>query len=266
MILSTKKAAFLGRALTLVLGIVPVAQAHQTQDFRPYIVGGVEAQVGEFPFMVSLQSSSHFCGGSLIAPTWVLTAAHCVRGSAPRKIVIGAHDLKDAALAEEHTIKRVISHPNYNPRTTNYDFALIELNKPSAMPVVTLGNQDLNAMNGLESMLTVAGWGALQEGGWNLPTKLQKVDVPFVSREVCNQAYSGRITDQMICAGYPGGGKDSCQGDSGGPIVAYENNQAVLVGVVSWGQGCARPKFFGVYSNVAQAHAWIESFLTPTAE
>lgn len=265
MILS-KKVAFVGYALTFVLGTAPLAQARNNQELKPFIVGGVEATVGEFPYMVSLQNSSHFCGGSLIAPTWVLTAAHCVRGSTPRKVVIGAHDLKDAAQAEEHTVKRVVSHPSYNARTTNYDFALLELNTPSAMPVVALGTQDLNAMESLETMLTVAGWGALREGGWALPSKLQKVDVPFVSRETCNAAYSGRITDQMFCAGYPGGGKDSCQGDSGGPIVAYENNQAVLVGVVSWGQGCARPKFFGVYSNVAQANSWIESYLTPTAE
>lgn len=265
MILS-RSTVFFGYTLTALLSVTPWVQAHNSQTVKPLIVGGVEASVGEFPYMVSLQNSSHFCGGSLIAPTWVLTAAHCVRGSSPAKIVIGAHDLKDAPQAEVHTVKRVVSHPAYNPRTTNYDFALIELNSPSAMPIVALGTQDLNAMENLEVTLTVAGWGALREGGWALPSKLQKVDVPYVSREICNEAYSGRITDQMICAGLPAGGKDSCQGDSGGPIVAYENNQPVLVGVVSWGQGCARPKFFGVYSNVAQANTWIESYLTPIVE
>ena len=184
----------------------------------PYIVGGVEAEHGEFPYMVSLQMNSHFCGGSLIAKDWVLTAAHCIYSSSVPskvKVVIGAHSLDEAP--EVFKAKQVIKHPGYNSVTSGNDFALIQLDGESAFePVMLNGREMLLDVEGMIS--TTAGWGYTREGG-PISRVLRKVDVPIVSQEKCGQAYPGDITESMICAGLDEGGKDSCQGDSGGPLI-----------------------------------------------
>lgn len=231
-------------------------------DFEQKIVGGVEASIGEFPFIVSLQSASgsHFCGGSLIRKNWVLTAAHCVQGSIGR-IVIGLHDRTDTKNAEIMKVKKVIAHPDYDASSTDYDFAVIELDQDSSYQPVALNSVDIQIPardEGAPMMSTTAGWGATKEGSYGLPKTLQKVDVPLVTNEACNKSYPDKITDRMICAGYEEGGKDSCQGDSGGPLlVQNENREQILVGVVSWGYGCARPELPGVYSKVSAGFDWI---------
>ena len=226
---------------------------------RPLIVGGDEATPGEFPFIVSLQASRHFCGGSLIASNWILTAAHCVQGGGVRRVVIGAHDLSRLEQAEVFQPKRVIPHPQYNATKTDFDYALIQLDGNSQFPPIRLASENLNEQefNGNPPLLTVAGWGATKEGSWSTSRRLQKVNVPYVSLADCELSYPGDITSQMLCAGFPEGGKDSCQGDSGGPLVGYQNGDAYLVGVVSWGRGCARPRYYGVYANVAAQWHWI---------
>ncbi len=224
------------------------------------IVGGVEASIGEFPYIVSLQSSSHFCAGSLIKKNWVLTAAHCVRGGTVKKIVIGLHDQRNATNAEVILPKRIIAHPDYNSRTMDYDYALIELKEDSVHTPIAINAADFEIPDSEADaiMSTTAGWGATKESSYSLPPLLQKVDVPLVSNKECNVSYKNEITDRMICAGYPQGGKDACQGDSGGPLVAQsESGETYLVGVVSWGQGCARPKYYGVYSKVSAVADWI---------
>ena len=181
----------------------------------PLIVGGVEAGKGEFPYMVSLQMSSHFCGGSLIAKNWVLTAAHCIYSSSVPtkvKVVIGAHSLDEAP--EVFKAKRVVKHPGYDSVTSGNDFALIELDGESSFePVMLNGREMLLELDGM--MSTTAGWGYTREGG-TVSRVLRKVDVPIVSKEKCDIAYPGDITETMVCAGLDEGGKDSCQGDSGG--------------------------------------------------
>lgn len=234
----------------------------KTEDFLPVrsdadkIVGGVPAQTSEFPFIVSLQHSSygHFCGGSLIKSDWVLTAAHCVDGITPSYIVAGLYKLNDTSKAEKFKPLKIIKHPSWNSSTMDYDYALIQLNGKSSYPAIKLNSNKLNPpLN-----LTVAGWGTTSEGG-SISNTLLKVTVPLVSKDSCLSAYPGKITDRMICAGYGDGGKDSCQGDSGGPAVFDYNGTRYLAGVVSWGEGCARPNKYGVYSNVASVISWIES-------
>ncbi|MDZ4676939.1 MAG: serine protease [Oligoflexia bacterium] len=250
--------------ITLILSMVVVFQAHANQSVKttknPKIVGGEEARPGEFPFMVSLHAGSHFCGGSLIKKDWVLTAAHCAKGATIKKIYIGLHSQTRLTEGQAFTPVRVIVHPKFNSSTLDYDFALVQLNAPSSARPIDLNIEELLIPDNPGSQLAVvtSGWGYTKEGAWQLADKLQKVTIPLVSAAKCNKSYTGKITDRMVCAGLDAGGKDSCQGDSGGPLfVRHNSGRDVLVGVVSWGTGCARPMKFGIYSKVNSAIAWI---------
>lgn len=252
--------------LTATLSVTAFASEIKTKgfEFRPNIVGGVDAAKGELPFQVSLQrsSGSHFCGGSLIKPNWVLTAAHCVAGwSATNKIVVGLHDRQVLAGSESFTAAKVVPHPQYNRQTLDYDYALIQLSGDSTYAPIALNNQEIAIPeDGTAVNVWTAGWGATREGSFGLPRILQKVEVPLVTTKVCNAptSYNGDITDRMICAGLQQGGKDSCQGDSGGPLFVKETSgNYLLVGVVSWGEGCARANKYGVYAKVNNQIDWI---------
>jgi trypsin len=220
------------------------------------IVGGMEALKGEFPFIVSLQSNSygHFCGGSLIKKNWVLTAAHCVEGGYLNSVVIGLHKLSMTAGSEKFKALKVIKNPGWNKENMDYDFALIQLDKASTFAPVALNP---NELSGKVDFITT-GWGTTSESG-SISDTLLKVAVPMVSKAGCEAAYPGALTDRMVCAGYTNGGKDSCQGDSGGPLVMGTGANRYLAGVVSWGEGCARPNKYGVYAKVSTVLSWINA-------
>jgi secreted trypsin-like serine protease len=154
-------------------------------------------------------------------------------------------------------------HPNYQSSTTANDYLLLKLQSPvdtTQYPPIQLNNN--NAIPQVNQMLTVIGYGATSEGGSGSNTLL-KVNVPANSHQQCNKQYGGSIVESvMFCAGNTSGGKDSCQGDSGGPIFEVRSGKAVQVGVVSFGEGCARPNRSGVYSRVSGAFDWIQTTMT----
>jgi len=230
------------------------------------IVGGEEASDGEFPWQVSLRSigalgATHFCGGSIINENWILTAAHCCAGQIPATmhVVAGGIKLNNFENEEENrNLEHIIGHPNYAASTITNDACLLKLKEPLewtefVQPIaLPAAGQDTPA--GTEC--TVTGWGTLNEGGFSLPNVLHKVTLPVVSDEDCNAAYSANgysVADSMICAAIEEGGKDSCQGDSGGPMVCGEE----LIGIVSWGIGCGRKGYPGVYTEVSYFMDWI---------
>ena len=211
------------------------------------VVGGTRATQGEFPFMVRLSMG---CGGALYSPTLVLTAAHCVSRTGSNTSItatLGSIDLQSSS--------RITVRSNYVHRAPGYasqghDWALIRLASPvnglATLPIATSSTYDTGTF-------TIAGWGANREGG-SQQRYLLKASVPFVSDTTCNTRtmYNGRVDGPTeICAGYTAGGVDTCQGDSGGPMFRQGASGLVQVGIVSWGDGCARANKPGVYAQVS---------------
>jgi len=234
------------------------------------IVGGTTAGKNEFPWQVGLVrpgSSQPFCGGTLLSSDTVLTAAHCKTDVNNFRVVLGEHDITRSDGEQIIAPSQWISHPSYNERTTNYDFAIVRLSNPvDFSPSVVPACLPSPSKNYDAVTATVSGWGTLYSGG-SQPSQLQKVDVKTRSNSECtgsNTAYGrGDISQVMICAAAPG--KDSCQGDSGGPLVTKEAGGFYsLIGVVSWGFGCAQSNAPGVYARVSQELDWINQYVGGT--
>jgi len=239
-------------------GLIDVAEA------QPRIVGGTTADADAYPWMVGItrtgfdSESGNFCGGSLIAPRWVLTAAHCVDDATPNEIyaVIGRADLRGTE-GETRKIDRIVVHPDYG-RTDVPDIALLRLSTASSKQPVSL----VPAGSGLASpgtLATVIGWGAVAEDGYGT-RRLRETQIPIIGSVSCARAYGGGVDAALeICAGVEQGGRDACQGDSGGPLFVESNQRGDFfqAGVVSWGQGCAQPGFPGVYARVSTLIDWM---------
>ncbi|MEU0667356.1 serine protease [Streptomyces lavendulocolor] len=244
-----KRSAAAGAVVLAAVSLQPTNASAAPQP----VVGGTQAAQGEFPWMVRLSMG---CGGSLLTQQIVLTAAHCVSGSGNNTSITataGVVDLQSASAIKVRSTK-VLQAPGYNGK--GKDWALIKLARPINLPTLNIATN--TAYN--SGTFTVAGWGATREGGGQ-QRYLRKATVPFVSDASCQQSYGNELVPgEEICAGYTQGGVDTCQGDSGGPMFRRDNAGAwIQVGIVSWGQGCARPDYPGVYTEVSTFASAIKS-------
>nr|AAL67442.1 trypsin [Paralithodes camtschaticus] len=232
------------------------------------IVGGTEVTPGEIPYQLSFQDTSfggefHFCGASIYKDTWAICAGHCVQGEdfdspASLQIVAGDHTLYSAEGNEQKiAVSKIIQHEDYNGFSISNDISLLQFASPLTFNSF-VGPIALPAQGQVASGdCTCTGWGTTTEGGYSSDALL-KVTMPIVSDADCRASYGeSDIDDSMICAGVPQGGKDACQGDSGGPLACSDTGSPYLAGIVSWGYGCARPNYPGVYCEVAYYVDWV---------
>jgi secreted trypsin-like serine protease len=243
------------------------------------IIGGLPASPGEFPYQVSLQVFDHslreftpVCGGAILNPTTILSAAHCtlVDPEGLYRIVAGEHDLSFEEGNEQFRIvEHAVIHNGFDEFYYYNDIALYFLSPAS--PLVFnkfVGKVDLPPSNIGEleaSVATVAGWGSDSDSEMILKPSssgsniLNKITVPIYDSEKCREIYGDDyIEEMMLCAGNLDGGQDACAGDSGGPLVSMFSGKKTITGLVSWGSGCGQKGYLGVYTKVNSYIEWIE--------
>jgi len=233
------------------------------------VVGGNDASPGEYPAVAEITFGPFLCTGTLITPTWVLTAGHCSNITAgtvaspaswPPQLIsvrVGGVTQNDG---ERLGVSRVVMHPDYL-LTSGYDVSLLQLSSSSRMAPTQVAGAGERSIWTAGTMETIVGWGVTEEGG-EQPDRLQEAEVPITTDAYCAGAYSDFDPKTMVCAGFPQGGVDTCQGDSGGPMFGRTTAGALrVVGTTSFGEGCARPGKPGVYGRVADdtLRPWIES-------
>uniref|UniRef100_A0A672KKP6 Coagulation factor VII-like n=1 Tax=Sinocyclocheilus grahami TaxID=75366 RepID=A0A672KKP6_SINGR len=261
---------FLGSNEAFPCGKVPLLQGggaatNPQVDVRSRIVGGAECPKGHCPWQVLLKyGQKGFCGGVIYKPTWILTAAHCLEKLNVKflKIVAGEHNIEvDEGTEQVIQVEQMLMHPGYVSKTSDNDIALLYLHKPIVysayavpvcLPLRDMAERELWAV----SKHTVSGWGKRSEDG---PTSrlLRRLQVPRIRTQECIESSNVTLTNNMFCAGYIEGKQDSCKGDSGGPLVTHYRDTTFLLGIVSWGKGCARPGSYGIYTRVSNYLQWI---------
>jgi secreted trypsin-like serine protease len=242
----------------LLLGsLLFLAACNQTpvpETLSPQVIGGVPASPNEYPFMIDLG-----CGGILIRTQWVLTAAHCVTPGASGYTVTAGQYRRSVQDAGEQVgvVAKTIVHPDYRSEGIAFinDVALIKLVRPfrrtSSVQTISLGSRPTAG-----TQVRAIGWGAISESGPGSDVLLE-VDVTLQPNNVCSRAYPGLFNRTMLCAGEEEGGKDTCYGDSGGPLFYQRDGRYYYIGNTSWGEGCARPELYGVYTFARAFLPWI---------
>ncbi|XP_038174087.1 transmembrane protease serine 11E [Arvicola amphibius] len=226
------------------------------------IIGGTQAEEGEWPWQSSLQlDGSHRCGATLINNTWLVSAAHCFRTHKDPSSWTASFGATIQPPKLRTGLRRIIVHEKYKYPSHDYDIALAELSRPvpctNAVHKVCLPDANYEFQPGQQMFVT--GFGAMQDDGFS-QNRLRQVQVDYIDSQTCNQpqSYNGAITPRMLCAGFLKGEKDACQGDSGGPLVAPDARDIwYLAGIVSWGDECGQPNKPGVYTRVTAFRDWI---------
>jgi secreted trypsin-like serine protease len=235
------------------------------------VIGGYDTTIQENPWQVGLLYAddkedyvrAQFCGGVIVHSQWVLTAAHCVdRGTLPGEVeVLSGADVLVPGQGTRAAVESITVHRQWNSVTHDFDIALIKVKSPLVgKPIAPAMNLAVLAQG---AKIWVSGWGVTEKSGAKTTKQLQGVSLDFISQDYCNRtsSYDGSVTENMFCAGiagkFGGGGKDSCQGDSGGPASIGVVESARLVGLVSWGEDCALPYKYGVYTRVLKFLDWI---------
>lgn len=250
--------AVLACTLATTIGLAAAAPAAAEDD--PRIVGGTRASIGRYPWTVFLTTSSgfQFCGGTLAARNKVVTAAHCANGLSPGSLrVVWLREDKYSWAGVTANVTRIWVHPSYQSATRGSDVAVLTLDRWLNSPVLPLASSADVTLYRPATSTTILGWGTTSSGG-SSSRYLLKATVPVTSDSSCRTAYPQYTPVHMVCAGYPQGGTDTCQGDSGGPLVAGGK----LIGITSWGRGCALPGYPGVYARVASYYPVLSQQIT----
>lgn len=249
-------------------------------DIARRVLGGDDSEPGGWPSVVALVrpgtsrlKDRFFCGGTLVAERWVMTAAHCLFDVFGRmdtassiRVVAGIHDLVTDADLPEVDVTNIIVHPGYDNsiETPPNDIALLELATVLDAPVGELFVGESEDYTG--TIGYIVGWGAtrfINENAAEYPTTQQEAPVPLVSLETCNSpiSYGGIIAVTQLCAGYAEGQIDTCAGDSGGPLYIVEDGRVIQVGITSFGNGCGQENFYGIYTNVSHYIPWLGDYI-----
>ncbi|KAK9504296.1 hypothetical protein O3M35_010661 [Rhynocoris fuscipes] len=246
----------------------------KSQAAQRRIVGGDEAGFGSFPWQAYIRVGSSRCGGSLVNRQHVVTAGHCVARANPRQVQVTLGDYVINSAVEPlpaytYGVRQISVHPyfKFTPQADRFDVAVLRLDRPvQYMPHIAPICLPTKGEDFLGQFGWAAGWGALQPGSRLRPKTLQAVDVPVIDNRLCERWHRSNginvvIYDEMMCAGYRGGSKDSCQGDSGGPLMLERNGRWYLIGIVSAGYSCAQRGQPGIYHRVAHTVDWISHII-----